>query len=112
MAKWFRHVGAVEPQRQIEAVRCSRSEPRDEGDQSHQILDPELSSARSDRVRGDEARPARGERRQVSLSIAVEDPVLTPVRPMIDEVDLLPGLRVERMRYANNSRRFMPIPCS
>jgi hypothetical protein len=39
-------------------------------------------------------------------------PVLAPGLVPRRDFDLMAALRVERMDYPNNSRRFVPIPCS
>ena len=90
-------------------------EPRDKPGQFDQILDTERDSSRTDRGHGilrRDTRPARRQRGQVSLPIAVEDPLFTPVGPLKDEVDLLPELRMERMGDPDGPRHVPGADCS
>ena len=90
-------------------------EPLDKPGQFDQILDTEWDSSCADRGHGilrRDTRPARRQRGQVSLQIAVEDPLFTPVGPLQHEVDFLPELRMERMRDPDGPRHIAGADCS
>jgi len=83
--------------------------------QSQQVGHAKQASSRSQRqkwIRLYDARPCGGDRPQPSLLVVKTHPVLAPGLVPRDQFDLPAALRVERMRYPNNSRRFVPIPCS
>jgi hypothetical protein len=46
------------------------------------------------------------------MPVTVEEPVLTPVLPTFDNRDLLPALRMERVRDANRRGQFSGAACS
>ena len=90
-------------------------EPRDKPGQFDQILDTERDSSRTDRGHGilrRDTRPAGRQRGQVSLPIAVEDPLFSPVGPLKDDVDLLPDLRMERVRDPHGQSHIAGADCS
>lgn len=60
-------------------------------------------------IRRIKVRQIRGNRLELALRIGVDDPVLTPVTAMADELKRLPRQRVKRMRdpYLGASRPYM-----
>ena len=59
-----------------------------------------------ERVLGRYARPASRKRRQVSVAVAVENAVLTPVRPAFHHVEDLPALWMKRVRDPDRRGHF------
>ena len=96
-------------------MSLSPANPPNQGREIHQILDSKPTPTRG---HGDKhffrhnTRPASGQRCQVSGGIAVVDPVFTPIVPVNDEVDLLPELRMERMRDPDGPRHILGVSCS
>ena len=83
-------------------LRPSRRSPEapDQQGQLEQILDPKPGPARcydDERILRNQARPARRQRDKMPLVAAVENTVLTPVVPLLHDVDRLAQERMERM---------------
>ena len=58
------------------------------------------------RVLGRDARPASRKRPQVSVAVAVENAILTPVVPALHEIEYLPALWMKRVRDADRRGHF------
>jgi hypothetical protein len=68
---------------------------------SHSKLRPS-GSYDKERVLGLHARPARRQRRDITVAVAVEEQVIAPSDPSLDEVDLLPE---QGMNWVSNADR-------
>ncbi len=96
-------------------MSLSPAKPPNQGREIHQILDskPTPACCHGDKQRlRHNIRPASGQRCQVSGGVAVVDPVFTPIVPVNDEVDLLPELRMKRMRDPNGTCYILGATCS
>lgn len=79
---------------------------RHESDELAQVLQSEGTPAgRGDdeRVVGVHARPRRGQRPQAPVSVVEVDAVLAPVAPLRQQIEGLPGQRMERVRDSESS---------
>ena len=56
--------------------------------------------------------PRCWQREQLPVPVTQADPVLTPVLPVLDELEVAAGQRVERVRHADASVPIMRIGCS
>jgi hypothetical protein len=86
-----------------------------ESDQPEQTINRERAPARRDdhkRVLTHHVSPARGKGEQPAVLAPAEDPILTPVTPMNDELEVTTKQRMESMGHPNTSEPIILIRCS
>ena len=70
----------------------------EQGKATNLTCGPQTGRRDHERVLGRDARPASRQRRQVSVAVAVEDAVFTPVGAAFHHVEDLPALWMKRVR--------------
>ena len=65
-----------------------------------------------ERVRRSRVGPPGWQREQLPVLVMQADPVLTPVLAVLDELEVPPGQRVERVRHPDASVPIVRIGCS
>ncbi len=61
------------------------------------------SANHHERIGGRDIGPPRWQREQHAVRVVEMDPVLTPVLPVRDELEVLPGQRMETVRHPHTS---------
>jgi len=86
----------------IPAAVTPRAEPVHQVRDRQQVIGGERAAARRDdheRIRCHRIGPPGWQREQLPVLITQADPVLTPVLPVLDELEVPPGQRVEQVRH-------------
>jgi hypothetical protein len=86
-----------------------------EGSQPEQPINSERAPTRRDnreRVLAHHVRPARGKGEQPAVLGSAEHPVLTPITPMNDELEVTTKQRMESVGHPNTSEPIILIRCS
>jgi hypothetical protein len=65
-----------------------------------------------ERVRSNRVGPPGWQREQLPVLVMQADPVLAPVLPVLDEFEVFPGQRVERVRHPDAPVPIVRIGCS
>jgi len=92
-----------------------RAEPVDQISQRQQARRGERAPAGRDhheRVRRHHVGPSRWQREQLPVRVVQVEPVLTPVLPEGDELEVPAGQRVERVRHPDAAVPIVRIGCS
>ena len=93
----------------------SSSEPVDQVRYGQQAINGKRAPASRDhhkRVRRSHIGPPCWQREQLPVPIVQVDPVLTPVLPVSDELEVTPIQRMEPMRHTDTLIPIMQIGCS